>query len=80
MCRSIHAEQNALLNCSRELTNGADIYLAGVSNDNSVYRAKPCPVCARLIIQSGIKNVYVRVGENADEYEVISSQDLIWHL
>ena len=59
---------------------GADIYLVGVSNDNSVYRAKPCPVCARLIIQSGINNVYVRVGENADEYEVIPAKDLIWHL
>ena len=61
MCKAVHAEQNALLNCSRELTIGADIYLAGVSNDNAVYRAKPCPVCARLIIQAGIKNVYVRL-------------------
>ena len=33
-----------------------------------------------LIIQAGINNVYVRVGENADEYEVIHAKDLIWHL
>ena len=27
LCRAIHAEQNALLNCSREQTIGADLYL-----------------------------------------------------
>ena len=54
--------------------------MAGVSNDNAVYRAKPCPVCARLIIQAGIKNVYVRIGENAEEYDVVSAKDLVWHL
>ena len=31
LCRAIHAEQNALLNCSREQTLGADLYLAGVN-------------------------------------------------
>lgn len=44
------------------------------------YSANPCPVCARLIIQSGIRNVYMRVGENADEYDVIPSAELKWHL
>lgn len=27
ICRAVHAEQNALLNCSREQTIGADLYL-----------------------------------------------------
>ena len=40
MCRAVHAEANALLNCSREQTLGADLYLAGVDpQDNSVHRA-----------------------------------------
>ena len=69
LCRAIHAEQNALLNCSREQTIGADLYLAGINpGDNSVHRAKPCPICSRLIIQAGIKNVYLRVGAKAGEY------------
>lgn len=29
MCRAVHAEANALLNCSREQTVGADLYLTG---------------------------------------------------
>ncbi len=79
ICRAIHAEQNALLNCSREQTMGADLYLAGVNPvDNSVHRAKPCPLCARLIIQAGIRNVIMREGEAAGEYAVIPAKDLSW--
>lgn len=80
ICRAIHAEQNALLNCSKEQTKGADLYLAGVNpEENTIHKAKPCPLCARLIIQAGIANVIMRTGEREDEYVVISAKDLIWH-
>lgn len=80
ICRAIHAEQNALLNCSREQTMEADLYLAGVNpDDNSVHRAKPCPMCARMIIQAGIRNVIMRIGENSDEYVIIPAVELTWH-
>lgn len=80
ICRAIHAEQNALLNCSREQTMGADLYLAGVTpSDNSVHKAKPCPICARMIIQAGIRNVITRVGEKADEYVITPAGQLIWY-
>lgn len=79
ICRAIHAEANALLNCSRQQTLGADLYLAGINpEDNSVHKAKPCPVCARTIIQAGIKNVIMRVGEGANNYVVIPAKDLQW--
>ncbi len=80
ICRAVHAEQNALLNCNHEQTKGASLYLAGVNpDDNSVHKAKPCPLCARLIIQAGIENVIVRTGEDADEYEIIPAPELVWH-
>lgn len=79
ICRAIHAEANALLNCSRQQTIGADLYLAGINpDDNSVHKAKPCPVCARTIIQAGIENVIMRVGEGADNYVVIPARELQW--
>lgn len=79
ICRAVHAEANALLNCSRQQTMGADLYLAGVNpKDNSVHRAKPCPLCARMIIQAGINNVYLRVGEGTDSYIVVPAKDLEW--
>lgn len=80
ICRAIHAEQNALLNCPKEQMIGADLYLAGVNpEDNTVHKAKPCPVCARLIIQAGIENVFMRTGEKEDEFVMIPVKELIWH-
>ena len=79
MCRAIHAEANALLNCSRQQTIGADLYLSGVNpEDNSVHRAKPCPLCARMIIQAGIRNVYLRVEDREDGYVVLPAAELEW--
>jgi dCMP deaminase len=79
ICRAIHAEMNALLNCSRQQTMGADLYLSGINPvDNSIHRAKPCPICARAIIQAGIRNVYLRIGERCGEYMVISAGELEW--
>lgn len=79
ICRAIHAEENALLNCSRQQTMGADLYLVGINpKDNSIHEAKPCPLCARSIIQAGIKNVYLRIGAGADNYIVIPARELIW--
>ena len=80
MCRAIHAEANALLNCSREQTIGADLYLSCVNPGNhSIHRAKPCPLCARQIIQAGIHNVVLRIGEGEDNYEVIPAKNLEWY-
>ena len=81
MCRAIHAEANALLNCSREQTMGADLYLTGINpEDNSIHEAKPCPICARTIIQAGIRNVIMRQGDGADEYISLPAADLQWVL
>ena len=79
ICRAIHAEENALLNCSRQQTLGADLYLVGINpKNNSIHEAKPCPMCARLIIQSGIRNVYLRVAERQGNYVVVSAKELEW--
>lgn len=81
MCRAIHAEANALLNCSREQTIGADLYLAGVNPDDcSIHKAKPCPLCARMIIQAGINNVILRIGSGEDNYEIVPAAELEWYL
>ena len=79
MCKAVHAEANALLNCSREQTVGADLYLTGVNPvDGSVHIAKPCPLCARMIIQAGIKNVYLRQSNEPDGYKCVPAEELEW--
>ena len=81
ICKAVHAEANALLNCSREQTKGADLYLTGVNPETlSIHVAKPCPLCARMIIQAGIKNVYLRQGEGDDNYIMMPSDDLEWFI
>lgn len=81
MCRAVHAEANALLNCSREQTIGADIYLSSINpKDSTVHSAKPCPLCARLIIQAGIRNVILRQKEGAGDYIVIPAAELDWYM
>ena len=81
ICRAVHAEANALLNCSRQQTIGADLYLTGVNpEDNTIHKAKPCPLCARMIIQAGIRNVYLRNGEGENNYEVIQAEKLEWYI
>ncbi len=80
ICRAIHAEQNALLNCSREQTMGADIYLTSINpEDNTIHPAKPCPLCARFLLQAGIKNVILRVGDREEDYIIVPATDLVWH-
>ena len=80
ICRAIHAEANALLNCSRNQTIGADLYLTGINpEDCSIHPARPCPLCARLIIQAGIRNVILRQGDGAGRYIVVPAENLKWH-
>lgn len=80
ICKAIHAEANALLNCSREQTIGADLYLTSINpEDASIHTAKPCPICARMIIQAGIRNVYLRQGRGEENYLVVPADELEWY-
>ena len=79
-CRSVHAEQNAIISASRtEMINGT-LYLAGYKYDEEnkkIYEegASPCLLCRKMIINSGIKEVYVRVNDN--EYLKIEVEEWI---
>ena len=74
-CKSVHAEQNALISASRNEMIGATLYLAGeeddcpwegVSNWIEVKDATPCPICKRMIKNAGIKNIIVRDNKNEE--------------
>jgi len=77
LCAGVHAEQNALLSASRNETIGADIYLVCKNAVDNTYinDAEPCSLCKKLIINSGIKNVYIRNSTN--EYTIISVEKWI---
>lgn len=67
-CASVHAEGNALLNASREETEGAVMYIHGVNaKDNSLAAGNPCMMCNRLLINAGISKVVVTRSEGGYE-------------
>lgn len=55
-CHSVHAEMNAIISASRKDMIGATIYISGFENGKQI-KAIPCPICERLIKNSGIVNV-----------------------
>ena len=76
LCHSVHSEQNAMLSASRKDMLGATMYLAGEEeiptgvNDEmeAIYLmceidAEPCPICKRMIKNSGIVRVVNKEGE-----------------
>ncbi len=82
-CRSVHAEQNAIISAARKDMIGSSLYLVGKRKDTEEYEkgSMCCQMCRKLIINSGIKEVFVRVNKN--EYikvevdEWIKSDDLL---
>ncbi len=64
LCRSVHAEMNAIIHASRLETIGASMYLVGfsVKDGKFVENAEPCKLCKRMIINAGIIDVFVQRG------------------
>ena len=68
LCRSVHAEANAIISASRKDMLGGSLYLVGKEKKNgeTVKNAMPCAMCKRQIINSGIETVYIR--DDAENY------------
>ena len=67
LCRSVHAEMNAIINAPRERMIGATLYLCGREADTNEYikNSSCCSLCKRMIINAGIERVVIRdVDEN----------------
>jgi len=77
LCRSVHAEQNAIVSASRKDTIDSTLYLVGKDyNDGSyVKNTRPCALCKRLIINAGISKIIVR--DSIDQYTVIEVNEYV---
>ena len=58
-CRSVHAEQNALISAKRSEMIGATLYIMGIDREAStpILTAAPCPICMRMIKNAGIARI-----------------------
>jgi len=77
LCRSVHAEQNAIISAARKDMIGSTLYLVGLNYKDGSYveNANPCALCKRMIINAGISKVVVR--DDKDKYREIDVQDYI---
>ena len=77
LCRSVHAEANAIIAAPRDQMLGATLYMVCV---NAVTRelepgTSSCMMCKRQVINAGISKVVVR--DTKDTYREIDVQDWI---
>lgn len=77
LCRSVHAEANAIICASRERMIGSSMYLVGKEVDTGEYisHSNSCSMCKRQIINAGIERVYIR--DDKDNYREILVADWV---
>ena len=77
LCRSVHAEANAIISAARRDMIGGTLYLVGrdAATGALLHDTTSCPMCRRMIINSGITRVVNRIGD--DGIEIIDVQNWI---
>ena len=71
LCRSVHAEANAIISASRRDMAGGTIYLVGrnAATGELLPDATSCLMCRRMVINAGLERVVIR--RTKTEFEVV---------
>ena len=71
LCRSVHAEANAIISASRREVLGATLYMVCKDPDTGelISDSTSCSMCRRLIINAGIARVVIR--DTPTDYRVV---------
>lgn len=77
LCRSVHAEANAIISAPRRDMIGATLFLVGrdAKNGELLESSMPCSMCKRLIINAGIERVVMQSGN--DDFVVVKTEEWI---
>jgi dCMP deaminase len=77
LCRSVHAEANAIIAAPRDQMLGATLYMACMDSKTGelVRGTTSCMMCKRQVINAGITQLVVR--DTSTEYRVINISDWI---
>ena len=67
LCRSVHAEANAIISAPRRDMIDAVLYLSGraAASGDLLSDTTPCSMCRRMIINAGIERVVCRTGPDS---------------
>ena len=77
LCRSVHAEANAIISAARKETLGGTLYLVGRDVESGKLHSdpQPCAMCRKLILNAGLSKVVMRNTET--QYTVAHVEDWI---
>lgn len=77
LCRSVHAEANAIIAASREQMLGATLYMVSVNAKTGELEpgTSSCMMCKRQVINAGIATVVIR--DDKESFRVIDVKDWI---
>ena len=77
LCRSVHAEANAIISAARRDMVGGTLYLAGKDalTGEILSDATSCAMCRRLIINAGLEKVVIRT--SSTDYTVVDVRQWI---
>lgn len=81
LCRSVHAEANAIISAARRDMLGGTLYLVGRDAATGDFNPEttPCAMCRRLIINAGIQKVVCRTGPGDEDYTVTLVRDWVYN-
>ena len=77
LCRSVHAEANAIISAARRDMVGGTLYLVGrnAQTGELLHDATSCAMCRRMVINAGLSKVLIRT--TASEFSVVDVQDWV---
>ena len=77
LCRSVHAEANAIISASRRDMVGGTLYLVGKNAQTGeiLGDATSCAMCRRQVINAGIARVVIR--KTPTEFDVVDVSDWV---
>jgi dCMP deaminase len=79
LCRSVHAEQNAIINAARAGVSllGGNMYIFGEERENgNIVLAFPCFICKKMIINAGLNRIVVSQ-PGSERYRIFQVEDWI---
>lgn len=79
LCRSVHAETNAIISAARSECIGGTMYLVAknFADDTLLTNLQPCPMCRRMIINAGLSKIVIR--RTKTTYDTINVQEWVFN-
>lgn len=77
LCRSVHCEQNALINAARSGASvfEGDMYIYAENREGKKIDAFPCFICKKMLINAGLNRVICST--NDGQYRIFNVQDWV---